>query len=143
MNNYEKVNEYLEKAKIFYVSTVNGDKPKCRPFSFKIMYEGKLYFGVGTFKDCYKQLMENPNIEIVASDGQGFLRYYGKAKFVENEDLFKKSCEEAPYIPKMYNDETGHKLGMFYLEDATAEFRSLMGIEEEVKFDFHAADKLL
>ena len=30
MTNTEKVFEYLDKAKVFYVSTVDGDKPKTR-----------------------------------------------------------------------------------------------------------------
>lgn len=132
MTNEEKVYEYLDKAQIFYVTTVDGDKPKCRPFSFKMMYEGKIWFGVGTFKDCYKQLEKNPNMEIVASDGRGFLRYYGKAKFDNNPAIFQAACQAADYIPKMYNEKTGHVLGMFYLEDATAEFRNLVGIQESL-----------
>jgi hypothetical protein len=60
MTNTEKVWDYLDKAQIFYVTTVDGDQPKCRPFSFKMMANGKIYFGVGTFKDCYRQLENNP-----------------------------------------------------------------------------------
>lgn len=132
MTNVEKVNEYLDKAQIFYVSTIDGDKPKCRPFGFKMIHDGKLYFGVGTFKNCYRQMQENPNTEIVASDGQGFLRYYGKAVFVDDPALFEQACAEADYLPKMYNEQTGRKLGMFYLADATAEFCSLFQVEESL-----------
>lgn len=132
MTNIEKVVNYLDKANIFYVTTEDGDKPKCRPFSFKMVYDNKIYFGVGTFKDCYHQLEQNPNVEICASDGKGFLRYYGKAVFDDNPDILVKAFEIAPYLPKMYNDTNCHKLGMFYLADATAEFRRLMDIEESV-----------
>lgn len=133
MTNLEKLNNYLDACKIFYIATVDGDKPKCRPFSFKMINDNKMWFGVGTFKDCYKQLKKNPNIEIVASNGQGFIRYYGKAKFVDDDNLFKEACKEAPYIPQMYNETTGNKLGMFYLEDAIVEIRDLKGIEESFK----------
>ena len=132
MTNAEKVWDYLDHAQIFYVTTIDGDKPKCRPFSFKMMENGKIYFGVGTYKDCYRQLTQNDNIEIVASDGKGFLRYYGKAVFDDNPKLFTKACSEADYLSKMYNAETGNVLGMFYLKDATAEFRGLMGIQESI-----------
>lgn len=133
MTGIEKVWNYLDSAQIFYVTTVDGDQPKCRPFSFKMIDGGKIYFGVGTFKDCYRQLEKNRNIEIVASDGKGFLRYYGKAAFDDNPALFQKACGEADYLPKMYNEKTGHTLRMFYLEDATAEFRNLAGIQESLK----------
>lgn len=132
MTNAEKVAEYLKNAGMFFVATEDGDKPKVRPFSFYTIYQDKIYFGVGTFKDCYRQLQANPNVEISASDGKGFLRYYGKAAFVENQALLDQAFAEAPYLPEMYNEKTGRKLGMFYLADAIAEFRSLFGIEESV-----------
>ena len=113
MTNVEKVIEYLDKAQIFYVTTVAGDKPKARPFSFKMEYEGKVYFGVGTFKDVYKQMQANPNMEICASTGQNFLRYYGKAVFNPNPAVASAALEAMPMLKNIYNEETGNTLGMF------------------------------
>mgnify|MGYP003587596103 CR=1 FL=1 len=127
-----KVTDYLDKAKVFFVATEDGDQPKCRPFSFKMVADSRIYFGAGTFKDVYRQLQANPKVEICASDGKGFLRYYGTATFDERPELFEKACSEAPYLPKMYNEKTGRKLAMFYLADATAEFRSLFAVEESL-----------
>lgn len=132
MTGVEKVKEYLDGAKIFYFTTVDGDKPKCRPFGFSMIDDGKLYFGTGTFKDCFKQLEANPNVEICAMGNGGFLRYYGKAKIVEDEALSQKALDAMPQVKKMY-EQNGWKMGMFYLEDATAEFRGMMGIKESVK----------
>ena len=56
MNNLEKVVNYLDQAGVFFVTTTDGDQPKCRPFSFKIAYDGKLYFGEGTLKEVYLQM---------------------------------------------------------------------------------------
>jgi len=131
MKTVNDVYEYLDTCKIFYVTTVDGDKPKCRPFSFKMMHEDKIWFGVGTFKECYKQLQANPNIEICASDGKGFMRLYGTAVFDERPELFERACEEAAFLTKIYNDETGNVLGMFHIE-GTAEFRSLFKVEDSV-----------
>ena len=47
----EKVDEILTKAEVFYLSTVDGEKPKVRPLGFHLLYEDKIYFGVGTFKE--------------------------------------------------------------------------------------------
>jgi len=133
MTNTEKVWDYLDRAQIFYVATVDGDQPKCRPFSFKMLDGGSIWFGVGTFKDCYRQLERNPKIEITASDGRGFLRYYGKAVFDDDPALFRKACAAADYIPKMYNEQTGRTLRMFRIGEATAEFRNLAGIQESLE----------
>lgn len=134
MTNIEKVMDYLDKAKVFYVTTEDGDKPKCRPFSFKMIYDGKICFGCGTFKDVYKQLTANPNVEICAFDGSGnFLRYYGKAAFLEDPDAEKAALEVMPGLKNIYNVKTGRHLGVFCLEDATAEFRSLFKVEEALE----------
>ena len=55
MTNVEKVNEFLTQAKTFYFLTTDGDQPKGRPFGFKLLIDGVLYFGCGTFKNVFKQ----------------------------------------------------------------------------------------
>ena len=81
MNELKKVEDYLKQVDYFSVATVDGDKPKCRPLAFHLFLNDRLYFGVGTFKDVYKQLVKNPNVEICACNGENFLRYYGEAEF--------------------------------------------------------------
>ena len=44
MTNIEKVNNFLDEAKTFYFLTVDGDKPKGRPFGFHLLDGDKLYF---------------------------------------------------------------------------------------------------
>lgn len=75
MSNAAKVSNFLDKAKVFYFLTTEGDQPKGRPFSFHLLSDDKLYFGCGTFKDVYKQLEQNPKIEILAMADGEFLRY--------------------------------------------------------------------
>lgn len=64
--NIETVENFLKEVPIFYLTTVSNNKPKCRPIGFHMLKDGKLYFGVGTFKDVYKQLEINPYAEICA-----------------------------------------------------------------------------
>ena len=52
--------------------------------------------------------------------------------FVENPEILKKAFETADYLPQMYTEKTGHKLGMFCLAEAVAEFCSLRGVEESL-----------
>lgn len=133
MNAMEKVEAYLKEAKVFYLATVDGDQPKCRPLGFEMMVDGMLYFGVGTFKEVYRQLQANPKTEICACKGMDFLRYYGRAVFETDDRLAEIALERAPFLKEIYNETTGYKLGIFHLEDATAEFRSLMKVEESYR----------
>lgn len=134
MKNLQDLNKYLEEVGIFFLSTADGDQPKCRPLGFKLLYNDQLYFGVGEFKDVYKQLKANPKAEIVASKPQDWLRVYGEVVFDTDQAIVEAAFEAAPFLKSIYNEETGNKLGMFHLENATAEFRSMMQVEESFNF---------
>lgn len=134
MSNIEKVENYLKECPVFFLTTVDDDKPKCRPIAFHLLLNGNIYFGVGTFKDVYHQMTKNPNIEICAQKEKGFLRYYGEAVFEADDTIANMVLDNAPAMKKIYNEKTGYKLGIFHLEKATAEFRSMMGIQEKIEF---------
>lgn len=130
MTNAEKVNEYLNKAGVFYFLTTDGQQPKGRPFGFHMLYEGKLFFGCGTFKNVFRQLTANPQVEVLALQENEFLRYDGRAVVVKDENLLNAVREAMPQIMGMY-DANGWEMGMFYLEDGHAEIRGLFELKEE------------
>ncbi|MBR6312220.1 MAG: pyridoxamine 5'-phosphate oxidase family protein [Oscillospiraceae bacterium] len=130
MSGIEKVVEFLDKAKTFYFLTTDGDQPRGRPFGFKIVYNGKLYFGCGTFKNVFKQLVANPRVEILAVNGMDFMRYDGKAVVVKDEGLLAAVREANANLMGMY-DKNGWEMGLFYLEGGHAEIRGMMELKEE------------
>ena len=135
MSNIEKVDKILTNAETFYLATVDGNKPKVRPLGAHILHEDKIYFTVGTFKEVYKQLEANPNTEVAAWDGEHFLRYYGEANLEKNEEIIAKAFEAMPDIQKLY-EANGWEMGTFYLDNATAEIRNMMAIEESYEFKY-------
>lgn len=56
MTNVEKVNDFLNRAGVWFFLTTDGDQPKGRPFGFHLLKDGTLYFGTGTFKQVYRQM---------------------------------------------------------------------------------------
>ena len=132
MSNVEKVNEFLDKAGVFYFLTTDGGQPKGRPFGFHMLVGDKLYFGCGTFKNVFKQLTANPKVEVLAVNGGDFLRYDGEAKVVKDAALLEKVREAMPQIMAMY-DKNGWEMGLFYLENGHAEIRGMM--EQKEAFD--------
>ena len=129
MSNAEKVNEFLDKAQVFYFLTTDGAQPKGRPFGFHLLADGKLYFGCGTFKNVFKQLSDNPKVEVLAMVGDEFLRYDGDAKVVKDEALLSKVRAAMPQIMDLY-DKNGWEMGLFYLENGHAEIRGLFDLKE-------------
>ena len=130
MSNAAKVSEFLDKAKVFYFLTTDGDQPKGRPFGFHMLEGDKLYFGCGTFKNVFKQLTDNPKVEVLAVNGGEFMRYDGTVKIVKDDALLAKVRAAMPQIFDMY-DKNGWEMGLFYLENGHAEIRGMMDLKEE------------
>ncbi len=123
-----KVNDFLTEAGVFFLATVDGDQPKVRPLGAHIEMDGKVLFGVGDFKAVYKQLLANPKVELVACKPNGhWLRYTGKAVFETDPKYALAMLDANPNLKGIYNEETGHKMMMFHIEDATAVDIEVMG----------------
>ncbi|MBQ6219691.1 MAG: pyridoxamine 5'-phosphate oxidase family protein [Methanosphaera sp.] len=135
MSDIEKVSEYLAEAGMFFLATTDGDQPKARPLGLQVLHDGKIYFGIGDFKDVYKQLQANPKLEIVASKGQDILRYYGVAKFDNNPEVMEKVWTILKDLKPLY-DENNWNMELFYVDDATAEFRNMFSVEESFNFKY-------
>ena len=135
MSDIQKIDDILTKAEVFYLATVDGEKPKVRPLGFHLLFDDKIYFGVGTFKEVYKQMEANPKVEVAAWDGEHFLRDYGTADLTKNEAVVEKSVELMPEIAEAYKSN-GWEMGVFFLNDATAEIRNMFAIEESYEFKY-------
>ena len=127
-----EVIKFLNECGIFYVSTVDGNQPKVRPFSFVMEYEGKLCFATSNQKPVYAQLMANPNIEICATTKDlRWLRLSGKAVFCTTKEAKAQALEIMPMLKHMYSVEDDI-FEIFYLENAIANFCSLKGENKTV-----------
>ena len=127
-----KIKEFLTATGVFFMATVDGDKPRLRPLGAFIEDGDKLIFGVGDFKNVYRQMLANPNVEIVACKPDGhWLRYTGRAVF-ENDDKYAKQMISESHLESVYNEQTGYKLMTFRLEDATAVDIPVMGEGESL-----------
>ena len=128
-----KVNDFLTEAGVFYLATVDGDQHKVRPLGAHFEMDGKVLFGVGDFKEVYRQLLANPKVEIACAKPDGhWLRYTGRAVFETDPKYAEASLEAMPMLKNIYNEETGHKLMMFHLEDASAVDIPMMGPREDL-----------
>lgn len=71
----EKTFDFLKnRTKFNFVSTINGDKPSCRPFGDPVLFNGSLYALTNAKKNVAKQIAENNNVCIVACDGEDWIR---------------------------------------------------------------------
>lgn len=132
MADMSKISDFLKEAGIFFMATADGDQPKLRPLGAFLDVDGKIIFGVGNFKDVYKQMVKNPLVEIAACKPDGhWLRYTGRAVF-ETDGKYAEQMIKAFHLDTVYNEQTGNKLMTFHLEDAAAVDIAVMGDGESL-----------
>ncbi len=126
-----KINDFLTEAGTFFLATADGNQPKLRPLGLHFELDGKICFGVGKFKNVYKQMQTNPLVEIVACKPDGhWLRYTGKAVFDDDPKYAEKAFETMPQLREIYTDNS--IMGVFHLENATAVDIPMMGEGENL-----------
>ena len=127
-----KIKDFLAETGVFFMATVDGNQPKLRPRGAFLEEDGKLIFGVGDFKEVYRQMKANPLVEIAACKPDGhWLRYTGKAVFETDYKYAEQMIRDA-HLEAIYNEQTGNKLMTFHLEDATAVDIPIMGEGESL-----------
>ncbi len=133
MEAIEKVVKFLKDANVYYLATVDGDKPKVRPFGTAHVFEGKLYIQTGKVKDVSKQLAANPNAEICAFKGADWVRVSGKLVEDDRVEARQSMLDAYPSLQSMYAADDGNTQ-VFYFEDASAVFASFEHAPETVEF---------
>ena len=129
----KRVHDFLKKAEVYYLATVEGDQPRVRPFGTVNEFEGKLYIQTGKIKPTSRQLMANPKAEICAFMDGKWLRV--ACELVEDDRLeAKKAMLDAyPNLRGMYDENDGNTQ-VFYMQNAIATFSSFGGAPEVIKW---------
>ena len=126
-----QIDSLLSASGPFFLATADGDQPKLRPLGAHHVVDGRVWLGVGEFKNVYRQLAANPKCEVVAlqPDGAKWLRWTGRAVFAEGAEraaLEEVFLEAAPGLRKIYDKTPGKRMMCFTLADARAELVPLM-----------------
>ena len=129
----KRVYDFLKKAGVYYLATVERDQPRVRPFGTINEFEGKLYIQTGKVKPTSHQLAANPKAEICAFCGGEWIRI--ACELIE-DDRFeaKKSMLDAyPNLRGMYDENDGNTQ-VLYMQNVTATFCAFGKAPETVEF---------
>jgi uncharacterized pyridoxamine 5'-phosphate oxidase family protein len=129
----KEVYDFLKKCETYYLATVDGNKPRVRPFGTVAIFENKLYIQTGKIKNVFKQIRANPNVEICAMTGERWIRI--EAVLVEDGRIEAKQyiLDEYPSLKSRYSADDDNTQ-VLYLENATATIFSLTGESKTLKF---------
>lgn len=123
-----EVVKFLTENPVQCLASVGRDqKAKCRPFMFCFEQDRKLWFCTNNQKDVYKDMQENPYIEVsVSSPSYAWIRLNGKAVFEENMAV-KQGCMSNPIVKGQYQTADNPIFKVFYLDEAHAVIADFSG----------------
>lgn len=127
-----EVLNFLRENKIFYLATIDGDKPKVRPFGFVMEFEDKICFTTNSLKQCSIQMKTNPNVEVCSCSPNmeltmEWVRIMGRVVFLDSIPAKEKAFEIMPALKEGFKTADNPSFEIFYLENAKCEFHTLIG----------------
>ena len=108
------------------LATVDGGKPRVRPFAFMFVEDGRYYFCTSSTKEVYRQLTECPFIEFTRTgEDMRWLRISGEITFDDGIGPREKCFVHYPMLKDIYQSPDNPIFKVFYLEHGTASIDSM------------------
>lgn len=104
---------------MFYIATMDKDQPRVRPFGKLLGYDNGLYINTGSTKEVYRQMKENPKVELCVFSKGKIIRLTASAVESDDPAVREVMLHGEPGIARMYQGKED-TLAMFRLTCVTA-----------------------
>lgn len=134
MESTDKVVKFLQDSKVFYIATIDGNKPRVRPFGAVLNLDGKVSICTGSAKNVYNQIKSNPNVEISAMTMEGkWIRISGDLVDTTNDDNKKKFFAAYPSVADIYSGGKRNDFAILSFKSGTATIEDFSGYKEVIE----------
>lgn len=127
--NTQKIIAFVKDAGAFFIATIDGDRPRVRPFGAMTEINGAPVICTGAWKNVAAQLRANPNVEISATKNGRWLRVSGRLRDISSAETRARMFAESPDLAGLYKGKEDQLL-IFRFENATATFEDFAGNRE-------------
>ena len=113
--NKDEIYAFLNANRDCFMATVEGNKPHVRAIAIVKADENGIIIETGTFKDVYKQMSANPNVELCFYNAkQGMqIRVSGAVEAVDDMELKDEIIAQRPFL-KQRVEEGGYEAMAVY-----------------------------
>ena len=129
----KEVRDFLKECGVYYLATVDGDKPRVRPFGTAEIFEDRLYIETGKKKDVYKQIIKNNNVQICAFKDGTWIRVSGKLIPDDRVEAKRDMLDKNPVLKERYSEYDDNTI-VLYFESAEAVISSFGKEDRIIKF---------
>ncbi|MGD0781029.1 MAG: pyridoxamine 5'-phosphate oxidase family protein [Dehalococcoidales bacterium] len=110
-----------------FLATVEGNKPHVRAMGTYQADENGIIFSMQSVKDVFKQLVNNPEIEVCYSANNIQIRVNGKVQPITDMTLKKEIVEKRPFYKAGVEKEGWDYVGAFILKHGKATVLDMKG----------------
>ena len=112
-----EVLNFLKNNPVQFFATVGLDnKPKVRPFQFMLEKNGKLFFCTSNQKEVYKEIKNNPYVELCSSTPKAvWVRIHGKVVFDNDINIKSEIIESSSLVKSIYQTPDNSAFEIFYV----------------------------
>lgn len=116
---------------VSFIASMEGEQPRVRAFLMWFADESGFYYHTGTAKSVYRQLKNNPHVEIcfyhVGGDmmARNMMRVAGEVEFLDDAGLRARLLGERPFLKALMKSPGDPVLAIFRVTKGEAWFWSM------------------
>lgn len=105
--------EFLKECGTFYLATIDGNKPRVRPFGAVNMFEDKIYLITGKVKNVSKQIGLNNHAEICGMKNGKWIRVECELINDDRMDAKESMLDNNPELKNLYSSSDDNMQVLF------------------------------
>ncbi len=129
----KEVYDFLKKCEDFSIATIDGDRPRVRPFGVVNIFEDKLYIQTGKVKAVSKQMQANPHVEICGMADGKWIRLEGEVVRDDRREAKADMLDNNPILKNMYSADDDNT-EVLYFKNAKATISSFTEAPVVIEF---------
>ncbi|GHU00904.1 hypothetical protein FACS1894186_2560 [Alphaproteobacteria bacterium] len=136
MTSNDRAVDFLTRAGVFYLATVDGDRPQVRPFGAALNLRGRVSLCTGAWKNVAAQIRANGNVAVSAmtSDGR-YIRISGRLDDATSAESRAAFFEARPELAELYKGKEDQFVVLSFAPGATATIADAKGNSETLRLD--------
>ncbi len=110
----------IERNPIFYLATERDHQPRVRVMTIEKATPEGIIFGTDVYKDVYKELRDNPKVEMCFFYEGKQVRISGVVEVYDNINLKKEMVKKKPFLQPLIEKDGYDAMVLYHVKKAKA-----------------------
>jgi len=130
----EEIISFLNSNPVCYLATAQGNLPHVRAMGMYKADERGILLQTGSIKGMYKEIAQNPKIELCFNGGEKIVRISGTAEFLEDQSLKEEILKARPFLKPLVDAQGYDVIKVFRVANAVASVWTMAKNLEPMEF---------